>query len=201
MIAPDIMSLPNDSTLPSVSIPVIITDRLTMRGHTLADFADMAAMWGDPEVTRFVGGRPQTEEEVWTRLLRYIGYWALLGFGYWIVRETETDRFVGEVGFAERRRALNPSIVGYPEIGWVLAATTHGRGYATEAVRAALAWAESRHRSGEEADAYFDSGRTVCLIDVDNLRSIRVAEKTGYREFARTMYQGQPVILLDRHAG
>jgi RimJ/RimL family protein N-acetyltransferase len=196
MIAPDIMFSSHDSLL-TITIPTIQTDRLTLRGHTLADFGEVAAMWGDPEVTRFVGGRPQTEEEVWTRLLRYVGHWAALGWGYWVVRETDTNRFVGEVGFAERRRAIEPSIVGYPEIGWVLATAAHGRGYATEAVRAALTWAESRRGSG---DAYFDSGRTVCLIDVDNLRSIRVAEKTGYREFARTMYLGQPVILLDRQA-
>jgi RimJ/RimL family protein N-acetyltransferase len=197
MIAPDIMSFSPDLSLPFVTIPGLTTDRLTLRGHTLADFGDVAAMWGDPDVTRFVGGRPQTEEEVWTRLLRYVGHWALLGWGYWVVRETDTNRFVGEVGFAERRRAIDPPIVSYPEIGWVLTTAAQGRGYATEAVRAALAWAEARRGSG---DAYFASGRTVCLIDTDNHRSIRVAEKTGYREFARTLYHEQPVILLDRQS-
>jgi RimJ/RimL family protein N-acetyltransferase len=195
MIAPGIMSYPPSQHF-TVTIPTLTTERLTLSGHTLADFAECAAMWGDPDVTRFVGGRPQTEEEVWTRLLRYTGHWALLGFGYWVVRETATGRFIGEVGFAERRREIVPSIAGFPEIGWVLAAAAHGRGYATEAVQATLAWAESRPAT----ESYFASGRTVCLIDTENARSIRVAEKTGYREFARTVYGGQPVILLDRQS-
>ena len=66
-----------------VAVPVIETERLRLRGHTLADFADSAAMWAEDAVTRLLGGRPLTEEEVWTRLLRYVGHWALQGYGYW----------------------------------------------------------------------------------------------------------------------
>ena len=36
------------------------------------------------------------------------------------------------------------------------------------------------------------------FIDPDNLRSIRVAEKCGYREFARSTYKGRPTILFER---
>jgi RimJ/RimL family protein N-acetyltransferase len=42
------------------------------------------------------------------------------------------------------------------------------------------------------------SRRTVCLITPDNLASIRVAEKCGFKEFARTTYKDQPTILFDR---
>ena len=82
------------------TIPAVDTARLTLRGHRIEDFDECAAMWGDPEVTRHIGGRPFTEEEVWTRLLRYVGHWSLLGFGYWVIREKATHRFVGEAGFA-----------------------------------------------------------------------------------------------------
>lgn len=145
-------------------------------------------MWADPLVTRYIGGRPFAADEVWGRLLRYVGHWALLGFGYWTVRERSSGRFVGEVGFAYYRRALDPPLGDVPESGWALAPWAQGQGFATEAVGAALAW----------ADTHFAGGRTVCMIDVANGPSLRVATKCGYREFTRTQFKGEPVILLER---
>jgi RimJ/RimL family protein N-acetyltransferase len=55
-------------------VPTLRTERLILRAPTLDDFADSLAMWADPTVTRFIGGRPHTKEEVWSRLLRYIGH-------------------------------------------------------------------------------------------------------------------------------
>jgi RimJ/RimL family protein N-acetyltransferase len=170
------------------TVPVLETERLVLRGHALEDFADCLALWTDPEVTRFIGGKPSTREEVWARLLRYVGHWALLGFGYWVVAEKATGRFLGEVGFADFRREIEPSLEGVPEIGWVLAPHSHGRGYATEAVRAAIAWGEG----------HFGPVRTACIIAPENGPSIRVAEKTGYREVRRTDYKGNPTIMFMR---
>lgn len=56
--------------------PAIETERLTLRGHRLEDFAESAAMWADPEVTRYISGRPFSAEEIWARLLRYVGHWS-----------------------------------------------------------------------------------------------------------------------------
>ncbi len=170
--------------------PPLDTARLTLRGHAPADFDDCLALWGDPLVTRHIGGRPLSGEEVWARLLRYAGLWALLGYGYWVVRERDTGRFVGEVGLADFRRDLVPPLDGTPEAGWVLAPSGHGRGYATEAVRAALAWYDAGHAGGP--------GRTVCLISPENAASIRVAEKCGYREVARAVYRGEATLLFER---
>lgn len=170
------------------NVPTLHTARLTLRGHRPEDFADCAALWADPQVTRYIGGRPSTEEEVWARLLRYVGHWTLLGFGYWVVCETSTDRFVGEVGFADFKRAIDPPFSGAPEAGWVLAPWAHGRGFATEAVRAIIAWGAT-HFGPEQR-------RIVCMIDPENHASLRVAHKCGYREFARTTYKGDVSILL-----
>lgn len=91
-------------------------------------------------VTRYIGGRPFTTEEVWTRLLRYAGHWELLGFGYWVAEEKSTGAFVGELGFADYQRDLSPRLE-VPEAGWVFVNAAHGKGYATEGVRAIHAWA------------------------------------------------------------
>jgi RimJ/RimL family protein N-acetyltransferase len=170
------------------SPPAIETERLILRGHRLEDFAESAAMWADPEVTRYISGRPFSAEEVWARLLRYVGHWSLMGFGYWVIREKDSGRFVGEVGFVDYKREIQPALGGAPESGWVLASWAHGKGFATEAVRAALAWGALS----------FGSTRTVCLINPANLRSIRVAEKCGYTERHRTVYQGHPTVIFER---
>jgi len=93
---------------------MVETARLRLRGHGVEDFAACAAMWADPVVTRYIGGRPFSGEEAWTRLLRYAGHWALLGFGYWVAEERSTGAFVGELGFADYQRDLSPGWTAGP---------------------------------------------------------------------------------------
>jgi RimJ/RimL family protein N-acetyltransferase len=169
-------------------VPVIESQRLIMRGHRRNNFADCVMMWADPRVTRYIGGKPLAAEEVWARILRYAGLWSLLGFGYWVIVDKVSGRFVGEVGFADFKRSIEPPFGTAPEIGWALAPWAHGAGLATEAVRAAVAW----------GDGNLGPVRTVCLIQPDNIASIRVAEKCGYREFQRTTYKDRPTMLFQR---
>lgn len=159
-----------------------------MRPHGPGDFAECAALWADPEVVRFTIGRPASEEEAWTRYLRYIGHWTLLGFGYWTVREKTGLRYVGEVGFADFRRAIEPPLGAVPEIGWVLAPWAQGQGFAGEAVAAATRWGDGRPGFEE----------TVCIIVPEHLRSIQVARRAGYRERHRALYKEQTMIVLAR---
>jgi RimJ/RimL family protein N-acetyltransferase len=168
--------------------PVIDTARLTLRAHRLDDFEASFAMWSDPVVTRFIGGKPSTEQQTWSRLLGYAGHWAFMGFGYWALEEKSTGNFAGELGFANFRRDIAPSMRDVPELGWTLATRFHGKGYATEAVRAAVAWADVR----------FGSTRTVCLINTENAASIRVAQKCGYHMFERTIFYDQPTLFFER---
>jgi RimJ/RimL family protein N-acetyltransferase len=173
-----------------MTVPTLATERLILRCHTLADYPDCLALWGDPVVTRYIGGTPLSPEDVWSRLLRYIGHWAALGFGYWVAREEASGLFVGEVGFADYRRAIEPGFDGTPEIGWVLSPSAWGKGFATEAVSAVVAW----------GDRHFGAQRTVCIIDPQHVASLRVATKCGYGEYGRADYKGQPRILLARPA-
>ena len=172
---------------PGLKIPVLKTERLTLRGHVLDDFKKTAALWGDARVTRYISGRPSTPAESWSRLLNYAGLWAVLGFGYWLVEETESGRFVGEVGLADFKRDIKPGFDGAPEAGWVLSPAAQGKGYATEAMRAVLAWAST---GGTE--------RCVCIIDPQNAASAKVADKCGFTPFAQTEFLGTPVILMER---
>jgi RimJ/RimL family protein N-acetyltransferase len=165
--------------------PVLETERLILRGHTKADFEACAALWGDPDVTRFIGGRPFGRDEVWARLLRYVGHWCEMGFGFWAVCEKDGGRFVGDLGFADFKRVMEPGFGDTPEMGWALIPASHGKGYASEAIAAALAW----------ADGHFDDPRTVCMIDPENAASLRAAGKAGFTEYARTDFHGETMLL------
>jgi RimJ/RimL family protein N-acetyltransferase len=170
------------------TLPTLETERLELRVHRLEDFPDCASLWGDAEVTRYIGGKPSTEEEVWWKVLRNVGHWSLLGFGYWVAREKVSGRFIGEVGLADYKRDLEPRLKWAPEAGWVVTPGAQGKGFATEAVRAVLAWGE----------AHFGSTRSMCMISPDNLPSLRVAEKCGYTRSLVTTYKTQPTIILER---
>src|SRR5437660_906462 len=122
-----------------LDIPIIETERLRLRGPAVADWGKLTELWGNPEVARFTTGEPQTAEQTWSRLLRGIGHWTALRFGFWIVEEKWTAEFVGETGFLDLHRDL-PPLEGMPEAGWVLHPAKHGKGYATEAVHAVLKW-------------------------------------------------------------
>lgn len=179
----------DSSDLTSVhEAPVIETERLILRPHSLADYEPLAAMWAHPDVYRHIGGVPSTAQASWFRLMRYLGHWQLLGFGYWAVQEKSSGFFAGEIGYADFKREIEPSISGVPELGWVLAPPAHGKGFATEALRAAVAW----------GDGHFKENRTVCIIAPENLASVRVAEKTGFVEYARTTFMGEPTIMYER---
>jgi len=168
------------------AIPTLKTERLILRGPTLTDFPDLLAMWSDPEVVRHVGGVPFADEEVWARLLKYLGHWELLGYGTFIVRD-KAGAFVGEVGLFDLHRAVVPAI-DVPEVGWVLARNAHRKGYATEAVQRILMWGEQ----------HIGPKQFTCMIDVDNTASHRVAEKCGFSKQAQLTYKASPVIVYRR---
>ena len=93
-----------------VAIPRIETGRLVLRGHRADDLQDCARMWGDRDVTRYIGGKPFSREEVWSKILRYAGHWSLLGFGYWVIADRASGRFLGEAGFADFKRRIEQEL-------------------------------------------------------------------------------------------
>nr|WP_310525057.1 GNAT family N-acetyltransferase [Polymorphobacter sp.] len=163
----------------------ITTDRLILAPHVRSDFADMAAMWSDAKIVRFLGGVPFTDEENWARLLRYAGSWSLLGYGFWAVRRRDTGEYVGDVGYLEGRRSGVEGFLGDPEIGWSLSVAAQGQGFATEAVKSALYWGKGRFK------------RTVAMISPDNAASVTVAARCDFRHFSVARYKDAPVGLWE----
>ena len=170
--------------------PVLETDRLILRPFRHEDVDANAAKLSDPEVVRHLGGTPLSREESWRKLLCGPGMWALLGYGYWAVEQRANGQFVGQVGFGDFKRDMTPSIEGIPEMGWVFARAAQGQGYASEAVGAALRW----------ADATLASPEIVAIIGAENGTSIRVAEKAGFDQWSEARYRDEPILLFRRPA-
>lgn len=169
------------------SIPVLETERLRLRGHTITDFESCSALWSNKDVVRYIGP-PATSEECWTRLLRYRGHWALMNYGCWLVEDKHSNEFVGEVGYMKFHRDIAPALINTPEMGWVLMPQMHGQGYASEAVTAAQNW----------GDAYFGSINSLCIIHPENLPSLRLAQNAGFGDPVKTTYKDMPALILKR---
>ena len=156
---------------------IAITERLVMRHFEILDAEPMYRVFGDPDVMRF-GDGVQTKEWVqeWLRLCpeRYYQTW---GFGPYAVVESQGQNVVGYCGLF-----YFPDINGQPEveIGYRLARSAWGQGYATEAASAVRDY------------AFYTLGikRLIALIDPSNMASIRVAEKIGMRHESEVMLKG-----------
>lgn len=159
---------------------MIETDRLILRMFREDDFDQHAEIAGDAEVVRYLGeGRPLARWEAWRQMAMILGHWQLRGYGPWAVEERETGKLLGRIGF------FNPE--GWPgfELGWVLAKSAWGRGFATEGAHAALRFAF------EELQA----SRVISLIHPLNKRSIKVAMRIGESLEGRTQLQGKEALI------
>lgn len=170
--------------------PVLETERLVLRGHIASDLQACLPMRNDPIVTRFIGGRAYTLEEVWQRVQRYAGSWMLLGYGFWVIERKASGKLIGEIGIMDAKRDVTPPFGDDLELGWALLPEAHGKGYASEALEAVLGW-ESRVL-GKEC--------LVALIDPDNTPSIRLANKFGFQQRSPTVYRGVPTVQFERRS-
>jgi RimJ/RimL family protein N-acetyltransferase len=170
------------------SAPTLESERLLLREFRASDLDAHAAMLGDDEIMRYIGGSPVNREDSWRRLLSGIGMWSLIGIGSWAVELKTDGRMVGHCGFFEFQRDMDPPIIGEPEMGWIFDRSVHGQGIAFEACGVALAWAE-----GALAAASYPA-----IISLENAASIRLAERLGFDRQPDATYRGETMAFFRR---
>jgi RimJ/RimL family protein N-acetyltransferase len=148
-------------------MPAPDTTRLLLRRTDIADAEAFMEIFWDPEVVE----KKQvtlTEEPGDLALARrktaqLMNHWETRGYGLWTVVEKASGQIIGCVGLQKWD--------GWPdaELAWVIHRSQWGRGFATEAARAALEWTW----------AATGIDHVISLINADDLRSMRVATKVG----------------------
>jgi len=150
-----------------VSLLNIETSRLILRPFTPADAAVAAQFLRDPDVIRFMGATPLSDDEVAETIRGHAArYYERLGMGALAGVLKSTDHLVG------RYALLRAEIEGAEEleVSYLTSAEYRRHGYAREAVQGILAaaWGEGR-------------SRIVALIRPDNTASLRLAEGLGFQ--------------------
>jgi len=143
----------------------LITERLELRAYRIEDVPRIhELLYGNEEARRLTGG-VWTIGETQATVERHMRRQELDGFSFWLVVERATGEIVGEAG-------LKPFDDKGPEIelGYAFTPTAWGKGYATEAGRAAL----------DEGFGTIGLEQIVAVTDEVNTRSQRVIEKLGF---------------------
>lgn len=170
------MSTPARASLPRLpllaGLPTLEGTRVRLRQIDDADVPALFTIFGDPDVTRYWSWAAFTEEAAARRLLEDTRQGLEQGtLLQWGITTRQDDALVGTCTLArpnaEHRRA---------EIGFALARTAWGKGYASDAVRLAIDYAFD----------VLDLNRLEADVDPRNMGSLRTLEKLG---FMREGYQ------------
>jgi len=166
--------------------PIFVTERLLVRPWTVDDAPAAFAIFGDPEVARFAGPRPESVEVTRSRLERWLGHFERLanGLGFWAVVEQASGTIVGEVKLVRYGgpQSGSPDV----ELGYHVNRQYWGRGFATEAGRGAL-------RYGFEQ---LDLPRIWLMARSENSASLRVAAKLGVRHVRREQHDDRQLEIF-----
>ncbi|MDR1606541.1 MAG: GNAT family N-acetyltransferase [Streptococcaceae bacterium] len=142
---------------------IIETERLLLRPFLMTDAPDMFAYASRPENLVYVFPAHQTLAETRTAIATLFMKAPL---GKWAIEHKADGRMIGTIGFGKRddkKRAV--------EIGYVLNQMYWGQGLMTEAVRTLA----------EMSLTTFGLYQVDIVVDVDNIGSQQVAEKSGFR--------------------
>jgi RimJ/RimL family protein N-acetyltransferase len=146
----------------------VITERLNLRMWRDDDLDFLAEINADPEVMRYIlDGSTRDRQQSADGLRKMKWEWEELGYGRFAIEVLSTGELIGWAGLAIPD--FLPSELPAVEIGWRLARSAWGHGYATEAAAAAL-------RFGFD-EAGLD--RIISIRHLENTRSERVMEKLG----------------------
>jgi RimJ/RimL family protein N-acetyltransferase len=145
---------------------MIETQRLILRPWRESDLAPFAEQNADAEVMRFLGG-PLTREDSDAYARRAQAHYAEHGFCKWAVEAPGVAPLIGGVGLSWV--SFNASFTPAVEVAWRLHRRFWGKGYATEAARAAI----------HDGFARIGLAEIVALTTLANTPSQQVMQRLG----------------------
>ncbi len=126
--------------------PRIATDRLDLVPLRPDDADEMAGVLADPSLYAFIGGEPPTLDELRVRFPKWAHGSPRSGEDWhnWIIRLRADGAAIGHL----QATVIDDSGAGAgsgskADVAWLVGTAWQGRGYASEAARALVAWLES----------------------------------------------------------
>jgi RimJ/RimL family protein N-acetyltransferase len=168
--------------------PLLRTERLELWRPRTSDLPGLIELVAAEETRRFLGPTPPDAPGQFARLLRNVGSWTLYGYGGLTVRRCGEEAIVGSCGVFHSWRGFGRGMDDVPEAGWIIRPDCWGKGLASEAMRAILAWFDAEH--GPQ--------RVAAMIDESNVASQKVAARLGFVEYGRQVFEGAPLVLYER---
>ena len=160
---------------------VLRTARLRFEPFDEQHFEGLHAMNRDPEVQRYLMGRPETPEETLASIARVKARWATHGYGWWAFIEPASAELVG----AGCIQHLGHDPANPHEIGWRLRRDRWGMGLASEAAQELL-------RHGFEG---LQAPLLQAIRHPGNAGSARVMDKLGMRYVGMQSWGGEEVAV------
>jgi len=168
-------------TRQTMSKTICETPRLLLRELTDSDFDALSAVLGDPEVMRFSLRGVEDAEGVRGFLHKNSSRYARDEVGQWAVVRRDSGSCIGVCGISMQ----DVDGISEPEIGYRLARSAWGMGFATEAAAACRDYGFQVRRFS----------RLISIIEAANVRSSRVAEKIGMHPEKATVFHGISVTV------
>lgn len=149
------------------------TARLQFRANEPGDMDAYCALEADPEVRRYVGGAPRPREVAEMRFRERLLQSPSDRLALWAAVHKHEQRWIGYCGVYPHLPIGGAAAIPYEgALGFAYARAYWGRGLATEAARAFVAFGLGELRLT----------RIVAAVQQGNLASLRVLEKAGFRE-------------------
>jgi RimJ/RimL family protein N-acetyltransferase len=145
----------------------VTTERLTLRRLEIDDLDELAVLFAQREVWEYPYGRGMTLAETEAFFARQRALWHAHAFGGCAARERTRGRLIGIIGLSVPTLGTEPRAP--VSVGWRLAPSAWGNGYATEGAAALVAQALTTLRHD----------RVCCITQPENVRSVRVAQRLG----------------------
>lgn len=161
----------------------LVTPRLTLVPFSDDHVEGLSALNSDPEVMRYISGRPESRDETVAVVERIKRRWTEFGYSWWSFIDRESGEIVGAGAIQNLRRdvAPEPDPACPLEIGWRLRRDRWHRGIATEAARAMAGFAFDTLQAQE----------LYAVCNPENLASAAVMKRLGMQDGGLQTWYGK----------
>jgi len=172
---------------------LLTTSRLRLEPFTERHLAGLNLMNSDPQVMRYLSGRPETMEETLAVIERVMKRWREVGYSWWALIERASEELVGAGAIQNLRReaTLLPDLDCPLEIGWRLRRDRWGQGLALEAARC----------MGDFAFKDLEARELLAVCDPANVASAKVMKRLGMQELGLQRWYGKDLLTYRIEAG